>query len=217
MDKNREIYVSCDVETDGPVPGRNSMISLGAAAIGWDGTWRISHTFSRNLQQLPNACMDGKTWDTFWSKNPEAWKAATANAEQPSTVMSAFSEFLKEVQTSWNRRPIAVGAPSVFDLAFVRYYMISYLGTDQPLGRSGYDMRSVASVLFGTRYSDTGKRNYPKEWFNGSKHTHIAVDDATEQAWIWSHIVDTDYEKQIRMHPLITVAPVQLNTRLRMK
>lgn len=59
-----EIYVSVDVESDGPIPGPNSMLSFGAAAFRLDDRWpygtRIS-TFSANLEMLEYASSDPKT------------------------------------------------------------------------------------------------------------------------------------------------------------
>ena len=48
-----EIYVSTDVEADGPIPGPNSMLSFGSAAYAPDKT--LIGTFSANLLQLPGA------------------------------------------------------------------------------------------------------------------------------------------------------------------
>ncbi|MBL7254890.1 hypothetical protein [Paractinoplanes lichenicola] len=38
-----EIYVSTDVETDGPIPGRHSLLSFGSAAFRADGTYTAGH------------------------------------------------------------------------------------------------------------------------------------------------------------------------------
>ena len=48
-----EIYVSTDVEVDGPIPGRYSMLSLGSAAYLADKT--LVSTFTVNLECLPEA------------------------------------------------------------------------------------------------------------------------------------------------------------------
>jgi hypothetical protein len=48
-----EIYVSTDVETDGPIPGPHSMLSLASAAFLPDGT--LVDSFSANLAQLDGA------------------------------------------------------------------------------------------------------------------------------------------------------------------
>jgi hypothetical protein len=45
-----EIYVSTDVEADGPIPGPHSMLSFGSAAFLSDGT--MIGTFAANLERL---------------------------------------------------------------------------------------------------------------------------------------------------------------------
>ena len=46
-----EIYISTDVETDGPIPGPHSMLSFASAAFLADKT--LLGTFSANLETLP--------------------------------------------------------------------------------------------------------------------------------------------------------------------
>ncbi len=48
-----EIYVSTDVETDGPIPGPHSMLSFGSAAYTADK--KLVSTFSANLETLEGA------------------------------------------------------------------------------------------------------------------------------------------------------------------
>jgi hypothetical protein len=62
---SKEIYVSTDVEADGPIPGPNSMLSFGSAA--YTGGKELTGTFSANLETLPGATADPKTaewWPT---------------------------------------------------------------------------------------------------------------------------------------------------------
>jgi hypothetical protein len=47
----QEIYVSTDIEADGPIPGPHSMLSLGSAA--YTGEKQLLSTFSANLETLP--------------------------------------------------------------------------------------------------------------------------------------------------------------------
>ncbi len=53
------IYVSTDIETDGPVPGLNSMLSIGSAAFFADKT--LIDTFTANLETLPEAKPNAET------------------------------------------------------------------------------------------------------------------------------------------------------------
>ena len=53
---NDEIYVSTDVEADGPIPGPHSMLSFASAAFRADKS--LVGTFTRNLELLPGAAPD---------------------------------------------------------------------------------------------------------------------------------------------------------------
>ena len=75
-----EIYVSTDVETDGPIPGPNSMLSFASAAYQADKT--LAGTFSANLELLPGAQPDAKT-AAWWQSQPEAYAATRQNLEDP--------------------------------------------------------------------------------------------------------------------------------------
>jgi hypothetical protein len=48
-----EIYLSVDVEADGPIPGPYSMLSFGIAAFSLDKV--LLGTFTRTLEPLPGA------------------------------------------------------------------------------------------------------------------------------------------------------------------
>jgi hypothetical protein len=54
-----EIYVSTDVEIDGSVAGKHSILSIGSAA--YTAEKELLATFSANLATLPNAPPDPKT------------------------------------------------------------------------------------------------------------------------------------------------------------
>ena len=68
-----EIFVSTDVETDGPIPGTYSMLSLGSAAYLADKT--LVSTFYANLETLPGAAEHPETMK-WWKTQPRAWVAS---------------------------------------------------------------------------------------------------------------------------------------------
>jgi hypothetical protein len=67
-----EIYVSTDVETDGPIPGPHSMLSFGSAAYTADK--QLIRTFTANLHTLPDASGHPATM-AWWLSQPDAWAA----------------------------------------------------------------------------------------------------------------------------------------------
>ena len=64
-----EIYVSTDVETDGPIPGPHSMLSFGSAAYLTDKT--LVSTYTANLEVLPDAAGHPQTME-WWASQPAA-------------------------------------------------------------------------------------------------------------------------------------------------
>ena len=85
-------YVVVDVETDGLLPGRNSMMSL--AAVGADADGRELDSFSANLAPLPEAAPDPGTLSWWWTE-PQAWAAATRDQELPEVVMPRFVHWVR--------------------------------------------------------------------------------------------------------------------------
>jgi hypothetical protein len=79
-----EIYVSTDVEADGPIPGPHSMLSFGSAAYRADKT--LIATFSRNLETLPGASAHPKT-AAWWATQPQAWAACRQDLCEPEQAM----------------------------------------------------------------------------------------------------------------------------------
>ena len=65
----REVYVSIDVEADGPIPGPNSMLCFASAAFRADRS--LMGTFAAHLITLPGAQGDPKTM-AWWGGQPEA-------------------------------------------------------------------------------------------------------------------------------------------------
>src|SRR5438270_6584689 len=82
-----EIYISTDVETDGPIPGPHSMLSFASAAYTPDKT--LVGTFSANLELLPGAAGHPKTIE-WWRTQPEAWAACRKDLREPAAAMADY-------------------------------------------------------------------------------------------------------------------------------
>lgn len=170
------VYVSIDIESDGPCPGLNSMLSLGAAAFRPDGT--LVSTFSANLTSLPGAERNRDT-TIFWIRHAAAWLQATENAREPLVVMREFKQWLETLPGSASITPIAY--PAGFDFTWVYYYCHRFLGSS-PFSFQCLDLKTYAMSILGTEFRHTSKRTMPSNWFDPNrKHTHVAVDDAVEQ------------------------------------
>jgi hypothetical protein len=169
-----EIYVSTDVEADGPIPGPNSMLSFASAAYTGDKT--LVGTFSANLVTLPGATGDTATL-AWWASQPQAWAACRTDLQEPVVAMTRYRDWLDALPG----RPVFVGYPAAFDFLFVYWYLIRFAGSS-PFSHSALDIKTYAMALLGTEYRATVKRTMPRSWFDeNSQHSHVALDDALEQ------------------------------------
>ena len=179
---NHEIYFSTDIETDGPIPGPHSMLSLGSAAFSSDGV--LLGTFSVNLQELPGSKPNPDT-QKWWDSQPKAYAACRENPVDCHDAMTRFSNWVK----SFGGKPVFVAFPAGFDFMFVYWYMIKFAG-ESPFSFSALDGKTYAMALLKRPYRQSTKRNYPKAWFPPkSNHTHIALDDAIEQGRIFCNML----------------------------
>lgn len=176
-----EIYVSTDVESDGPIPGPNSMLSFASAAYMADKT--LVSTFSANLETLPEAHGDPKTM-AWWNDQPEAWAACRENLEQPEHAMKRYLEWLKELPG----KPVFVGYPVAFDFLFVYWYLIRFAG-ESPFSHSALDIKTYAMAMLKIEYRNSTKRSMPSRWFDELPHTHVALDDAIEQGALFCNML----------------------------
>lgn len=176
-----EIYVSTDVETDGPIPGPHSMLSFGSAAHTADK--QLVGTFSANLETLPGASAHPKTAE-WWATQPEAWAACRGDPELPAGVMRRYAEWLKQLPG----RPVFVGYPAGFDFLFIYWYLIRFTG-ESPFSHSALDIKTYAMAMLGSGYRDSTKRNTPRRWFDQHLHKHVALDDAIEQGALFCNML----------------------------
>ena len=180
--KNNEIYVSTDVETDGPIPGPNSMLSLGAAAYRADKT--LVSTFSVNLETLPGASGNPETM-AWWAGRPHQWTECRKEPKGAKEAMTAYVEWVEKLGGTL----VFVGYPATFDFLFVYWYMINFVGRS-PFSFSALDIKSYTMAVLKTPFRGSTKRNMPGKWFQGlPKHTHVALDDAIEQGALFCNIL----------------------------
>ena len=176
-----EIYISTDIEADGPIPGPNSMLSFASAAYRADKT--LVGTFTRNLTTLPAAAPDPKT-EAWWKSQPEAWATCRKDLCEPRAAMNDYVAWLGELPG----RPVFVGYPASYDFLFVYWYLMRFAG-ESPFSHAALDIKTFAMSLLGTRYRDATKRNMPKRWFDELPHTHVALDDALGQGALFCNML----------------------------
>lgn len=174
MKNQREIYVSTDIEADGPIPGPHSMLSF--ASVAYLGDKTILDRYSANLDTLAGAAPHPTTTQ-WWQQFPDAWAACRRDIRAPEAVMP---EYLAWVQ-ALPGRPVFVGWPAAWDFMWIYWYLVRFTG-ERPFRENALDARSYVMGMRKTEFRKTSRTYLPTRWFDAElKHTHVAMDDAMEQ------------------------------------
>lgn len=176
-----EIYVSTDVECDGPIPGPHSMLSFASAAFDAQGE-RLA-TFSANLETLPDAHPHPATME-WWEDYPHIWQQLRSQLQAPAVVMPAYAAWLHGLPG----RPLFIGYPAAFDFMFIYWYLMRFHG-ESPFGHNALDIRSYGMAMLKKDYFESGKESVPGHWLSTHPHTHHALDDAIEQGELFIHML----------------------------
>ncbi len=176
-----EVYVSTDIEADGPVPGLYSMLSFGSAAYLADKT--LVGTFSANLETMPGATSHPDTM-FWWKTKQEAWQACRKDLRAPQIVMPEYVAWLKSLPGA----PVFVAYPAGFDFTFIYWYLMQFAG-ESPFSYNALDIKTYAMALMRSGYRDVAKKQLPPRWFDDLPHTHIALDDAIEQGALFCNML----------------------------
>lgn len=193
-----EVYISIDIETDGPVPELYSMLSIGAvpyyrSAPGEDYVEGTS--FYGTMFPLPDAIQHHDTME-WWKTQPEAYLEVQKDRRHPLEVITDFGDWLGIMGDFGKLVPVAW--PASFDYGFVNWYMHQFYG-ENPLGFACADIRSYANGLFNTAgYYEKITEGNLYEVFDinlEGLQGHVAVDDARRQGRLWMALINYAKER----------------------
>lgn len=182
-----DVYVSVDIEADGPYPGGHSMLSIGAAAFVLPNRNPVSK-FEINLAPLPEATQHPDTM-AWWSKFPEAWAYSTANPVPAEQGIATFVAWVESLRV--HGAPVLVTFPT-WDYMWIQWYIARFHPGQDPFGIGSLDIKTLAmAVLKNDKFKETAKRKMPKHWFDGTPpHTHKAIEDAVGQGILLVNILN---------------------------
>ena len=184
-------YFVTDIETNGPSPQENSMLSFATVAVREDG--KLIGEFESVLQPRHDRIQNKSTMQ-WWKTQPDAWKAATENAKPPCDEMLRFVNWLSQFDgyRSFAARPL------LFDGLWMDCYLREYTNTyilDVPhwgknvFTAAAIDIDSYMLGVFGRIQATTPASNIPIEWLGDHEHTHRAIDDARGYATLLSKLL----------------------------
>jgi len=184
---SEEIYISTDIEADGPIPGPYSMLSFGSAAFKRDKT--LIGTFTANLKPLPGAIQDPDTMK-WWTTQPKAWEECQKNTQDPESAMKEYVAWLKRIPG----KPVFVGYPVTFDFMFVYWYIIKFAG-ESPFSFSAVDIKTYAMSMLKIDFNKIRKKIMPKNWFDSTRKSHVALDDAIDQGLLFCNMLSLNLKQ----------------------
>jgi hypothetical protein len=157
-------YIVVDVESDGPIPHKYSMVCFGAVVVepGLEKTF-YGQTRPISSEFIPDAlAVSG-----FSRQEHETFS-------DPSVVMAEFAAWLDQNSKG---RPIFISDNPAFDWQWINYYFHFFTGKN-PFGHSG---RRIGDLYCGMKM-DAGLNNEWKSLFRKTVHDHTPVNDAKGNA-----------------------------------
>jgi hypothetical protein len=185
-----DVYVSVDVEADGPIPGPYSMISIGLAVAGtFESDFRSTDptvdTFYRELRPI------SEEWDpAALAVSGLTRDGLLADGADPGVAMAELVAWVNRIAEG--RRPVAVAYPACYDWMFLYWYLLRFTG-GSPFGHSGcLDIKTMYAAKAGVPLGGAVKRSMPRHLLSVRPHTHNALDDAIEQADLFANLMRWD-------------------------
>lgn len=179
-DIDETVYIVTDIETDGPSPLRNSMLSFASVAMNRRGD--VLGEFETVLEARTDRAPDPETME-WWKTEPEAYKAATTNPVAPEKAMADFVAWLE----GFEGRKAFASAPLIFDGTYMDHYLDQFANTrvfggpgkqNRIFAGGGVDIYSVSGTIANAPHHDWTTRRVPDSWIGNHPHTHYAIDDA---------------------------------------
>jgi hypothetical protein len=185
-----DLYISADVETDGPIPGEFSLLSFGLCVAGrYDG-----HVYDRRDPARETFYTELQPVSSKWE--PEALAVNRLDrgrlereGEAPDVAMERAASWVRDVAVGC--RAVLVAYPVAFDWAFLYWYFVRFAPSGSPFGFSScLDIRTLYQARARTVHDLSGKEHMPSNLRSHRPHTHGALDDALEQADLFSNVFE---------------------------
>ncbi|MCY4618746.1 MAG: 3'-5' exonuclease [Chloroflexi bacterium] len=170
MTNGRDLFVSVDIETAGPIPGEYSLLAIGACLI--DAPER---TFLCYLQPL-NTNADPAALKVTGLSLQELERTGLA-AEQ---AMTRFATWLEANRSSADRL-VFVGLNAPFDWSFVNYYFHQFVG-ENPFGFTALDIKAYYMGASGVAWTESTSSGMAEAFGIDETGDHNALHDALYQA-----------------------------------
>jgi DNA polymerase III epsilon subunit-like protein len=169
MSVKREVFISVDVETSGPIPGEYSLLTIGACTVD------EKETFECRLKPINRNAV------------PEAMRVTGLSLDElersgmpPHEAMSGFRDWIARA-TGTDGTPVFVGMNAPFDWSFINYYFHRYL-SENPFGFTALDIKALYMGATGCNWQETKSSRMDNALHPTNSGSHDALADARYQA-----------------------------------
>lgn len=171
-----ETYISVDVETAGPTPSQYSLLSIGACLVSNPEINFYIELQPINDRMLPEA----------YAIHQLSLDNLRKNGIPPAQAMAAFNSWLGGILPT-GRKPVFVAFNAPFDWMFISDYFHRFLGHN-PFGHAALDVKAFYMGLCGATWKDTAMKNVAADYLDGRQISHHALEDACDQALIFTRL-----------------------------
>lgn len=179
----RKVFLSLDIEADGPSPALNNMRSIGIVAFDQTGKeiWRLQ----RNLKPLKNHTEEKKCMEEFWNVRPELWKFVNSHAIEPLTLIEELEIILTE-----NPNVTWICYPAAYDWQWLNYYYCLLKSRRAPdVGHTARCIRTMLHV-YCQQNNIADQAELMKELTDGLELTHNPENDARYQGRLYFNLCE---------------------------
>lgn len=189
MTARDDVYICCDIEADGPIPGPYSMLSLGMSVAGrFDG-----RTFTRADPAAETFYAELAPVSSRWDE--ESLRVSgldrdrlVREGERPAPAMRRAADWIEDVAGA--DRPVFASYPLGYDWMFVHWYFQRFLSGKGPFGHSVHlDIKTLFAVKAGVTVGAAVRKNLAEDLRPQRPATHHARDDAIAHADLLANLM----------------------------
>lgn len=193
MVARHEVYLSVDVEADGPLMGVHSLLSLGACVA---GVWEPAGGFA--ARPVDAVTFYAELRPGFTEVVPEALAVSGLDrdrllreGEEPAAAMGRFVGWVRDAAAAeGGARPVVVAWPASYDWPWLSWHLGRFAPGSLPFGHSScLDMKTLYAVKAGVPLTQATKGAIPRALRSRRRHTHHALDDAQEQGELFAALM----------------------------
>lgn len=168
--KKKEVFISVDIETAGPIVSEHSMLTIGACFV-----HNPDISFEIMLQPISD-----KAVEEALKVSGITLEHASKTGVSPKEAMLQFDKWLSQ-NIPDDTTPVFVGLNAPFDWSFINFYFLKYLNKN-PFGISAIDIKALFMGITKSSWYDTKSSSIDKYVHPTLKGDHNSLHDAKYQA-----------------------------------